>query len=226
MTARRGRGDEGCLLLLLGIAAFLIVQGIVKDLAHKYGDWVWVVAILGSIAAYRLLTLYATRQRAKKEEARLKLPCVHGTIGGAADSTKCRLCQQENQARVEEAQRRRAEEARRRLEARQAQFNEWKAQVRTPAYLKTMDPREFENLACVLFSQMGYEVEETPYVGDGGIDGFLKRDGRLSLLQCKRVHGSVGEPILRDLYGNMMSHSADEASSSQPEAFRSRLGLG
>jgi restriction endonuclease Mrr len=71
-----------------------------------------------------------------------------------------------------------------------------------------MDPRQFEELVCNLFRQMGYLVEGTPYVGDGGADGYLYKDGQKTILQCKRVKGSVGEPVLRDLYGTMYGNDA------------------
>lgn len=74
-----------------------------------------------------------------------------------------------------------------------------------------MDPYKFEQLICSLFRRMGYDVRETPYVGDNGVDGFLYKDNLKLVLQCKRVKGSVGEPVLRDLFGTMHatdSHSA------------------
>jgi restriction system protein len=66
-----------------------------------------------------------------------------------------------------------------------------------------MDPRDFEDLACQLFERLGYEVEPTEYVGDSGADGYLYRGGEKTVMQCKRVKGSVGEPVLRDLFGTM-----------------------
>src|SRR5262249_42904771 len=56
---------------------------------------------------------------------------------------------------------------------------------------------------CALFTRMGWDVEATPYVRDGGIDGYLRKDGQLILLQCKRVKGYVGEPVVRDLWGTI-----------------------
>jgi restriction system protein len=88
---------------------------------------------------------------------------------------------------------------------------DWLAKIRLPQYLLMMDPREFEQLVCLLFRRMGYEAEETPYVGDNGIDGFLYKDDDKFVLQCKRVKGSVGEPILRDLFGAMHATRATQA---------------
>ncbi len=59
---------------------------------------------------------------------------------------------------------------------------------------------------------MGYSTQATPITGDGGIDGFLRRDKELILLQCKRVMGSVGQPVVRDLYGNIKHYfNAEQA---------------
>lgn len=38
-----------------------------------------------------------------------------------------------------------------------------------------------------------------------------RKDGKLAVLQCKRVKGSVGEPILRDLFGTMVASAAASA---------------
>lgn len=38
----------------------------------------------------------------------------------------------------------------------------------------------------------------------------MKKNGVSSILQCKRVKGSVGEPILRDLFGTMNATGAKE----------------
>jgi restriction endonuclease Mrr len=57
------------------------------------------------------------------------------------------------------------------------------------------------------FGVVGHEMEATRYTADGGVDGYLRKDGQLALLQCKRVKGSVGEPILRDLFGTMAAES-------------------
>lgn len=196
----------GCLLLVGLYAAFLILP----DLAHKYGSWVWVAAIVIPVVAYRLYLERERRVREQRERERISAPCPHGTVGAKADPTRCPRCQREIRERHEEDERRKNEESRRRLAERQRQFDQWKTEARTPEFLRTVDPREFERLVCTLFEAMGYVVQGTPFSGDGGVDGFARRDGKLALLQCKRVHGSVGEPVLRDLWGSIAHHEADE----------------
>lgn len=206
MASRRGSGGRGCLVLVGLYAAFLILP----DLSRKYGAWVWFAAIIGPVVVYRLYIKRERRVRERKERERVAAPCAHGTAGAKADPLRCPRCQREIREQQEREERRRIEENERRLAERQRQFDAWKAEARTPEYLRTVDPRGFEKLVCTLFEAMGYEVDETPYSGDGGIDAFARHGGRLALIQCKRVQGSVGEPILRDLWGNIVHHHADE----------------
>ena len=97
-----------------------------------------------------------------------------------------------------------SEEMRSAREATRAeQYKKYVTDIQSGEYLKKIDPREFEKVAHRLFARMGYRVEATPYSGDNGSDGFLYKDGKKTVLQCKRVKGAVGEPILRDLFGTM-----------------------
>jgi Holliday junction resolvasome RuvABC ATP-dependent DNA helicase subunit len=71
--------------------------------------------------------------------------------------------------------------------------------------LNTMSGRDFELWAAGLFRRQGYVVEITEASGDHGIDLILAKDGRATAVQCKRWSDPVGEPILRDFYGAMVS---------------------
>ena len=80
----------------------------------------------------------------------------------------------------------------------------------TLAQILALEPGEFEAWAAMLFQLMGYRVQIAAQVGDHGIDlevsnGTVQR----GLVQCKRYRGTVGEPIVRDLYGTMMHENAD-----------------
>ena len=73
---------------------------------------------------------------------------------------------------------------------------------------------EFENLCAKLVSNLGFRVEMTKASGDGGIDIVAFSDLPLYsgkyIIQCKRYSGTVGEPILRDLYGVITSERANK----------------
>ena len=154
-------------------------------------------------------------------------PCAHGVKGAAHDGSLCPVCtaaarvadelrrrQEEERRLAEEAARRLKEEERLRLlkaeqERHQKAHDAHLASIRLPSYLLAMDPRAFELHVCELYRRMGCRVEATPRSGDHGIDGHLYRDGRHVLLQCKRVKGFVGEPVLRDLFGSISNERAD-----------------
>jgi restriction system protein len=59
------------------------------------------------------------------------------------------------------------------------------------------------------FERLGFVVEQTPTVGDGGVDLVLRRGEELVLVQCKRHARPVGEPVLRDLYGALVHFGAN-----------------
>jgi restriction system protein len=82
--------------------------------------------------------------------------------------------------------------------------------VRTLAEMLALEPVEFENWVAMLFQLIGYKVKYTQEVADHGID-LLVRDGhvRFGLVQCKRYRGTVGEPVVRDLYGTLIHENAD-----------------
>lgn len=73
---------------------------------------------------------------------------------------------------------------------------------------------EFEHLCEKLIKKMGFETEITKASGDGGIDLIAYNHQPLLsgkyIIQCKRYTGSVGEPIIRDLYGVITSERANK----------------
>jgi restriction system protein len=77
--------------------------------------------------------------------------------------------------------------------------------------IKQLDPVEFERFVGTLFERMGYDVEMTAKSGDEGVDLVLHKDSKLAVVQCKRYEGSVGQPVVRDLYGAMVHNRAEKA---------------
>lgn len=73
---------------------------------------------------------------------------------------------------------------------------------------------EFEKVCQRLLEKMGFSVENTKTTGDGGIDLIAYNSQPLLsgkyIIQCKRYTGSVGEPIIRDLYGVITSERANK----------------
>ena len=84
----------------------------------------------------------------------------------------------------------------------------------TYAGIDTLSGVEFEHVCKRLLERMGFKVETTKASGDGGIDliGYNTQpllSGKY-IIQCKRYAGSVGEPIIRDLYGVVTSERANK----------------
>lgn len=80
--------------------------------------------------------------------------------------------------------------------------------------IQSLSGAEFEALTEKLLIAMGFQTETTKASGDGGIDivAFNKQpllSGKY-IIQCKRYTGSVGEPIIRDLYGVVNSERANK----------------
>lgn len=73
---------------------------------------------------------------------------------------------------------------------------------------------EFERVCKRILENMGFSVETTKTTGDGGIDLIAYNSQPLLsgkyIIQCKRYTGSVGEPVIRDLYGVITSERANK----------------
>jgi restriction system protein len=78
--------------------------------------------------------------------------------------------------------------------------------------LKALTPDAFEEWVAQRFRERGYRVELAGAQGDHGIDLVISREGELAVVQCKNYRAwSVGEPVLRDLFGAMHAVQADRA---------------
>lgn len=96
----------------------------------------------------------------------------------------------------------------------------WQLQMRAASWralsleeMLGLSPSQFEDyIGQRLFARQGYKVENTPDVADGGVDVILTdAQGRVAVVQCKRYRGTVGEEIVRDLYGTMIHSGANRA---------------
>ena len=140
------------------------------------------------------------------------------------DGNPCLKCQREDsrrQAELEATLRRRqaeleaTERVRQEKERRQRELDlrrqEFARNIRSLSFLQQLEPMTFQRLIWLAYERSGYAVTETPAGRDGGVDGFLKKDGHLYVLQCKRYRFDVGEPIVRDLFGTLHHHHAQGA---------------
>jgi hypothetical protein len=194
-----------------GVGLELIGSAVVGYWAYCLFGWYGLA--IGATSIFGIVVFiiqYSNYKDRKEEHKRLISPCSHGVMGALFGFKECSQCEQDRIIKEQIVKRKAEEEEAQKKAAKEQLYRKWVAKIRLPEYLLKMHPEEFEHLVCALFQRMGYEVEHTQYSGDGGIDGYLKKKGELSILQCKRVKGSVGEPVLRDLFGTMHAIGAKE----------------
>ena len=79
-------------------------------------------------------------------------------------------------------------------------------------YWLDLDGFTFEREVSDLYRQLGYKVETTRPVADGGVDIRLwDKRGRYTIIQCKNHKNKVGPAIARELYGTMIKERAGKA---------------
>jgi hypothetical protein len=197
--------------VIIGVLQIIWILGVYAySIATVFGWRSLAVVVPSIVGIFMLIILHDKYKRRTEERRRAKASCKHGVPGAYYRHEICSSCQDEKAAEEQIARKRAAEENARRQAEKERRYNEWVAKIKLPEYLTTMHPQEFEHLVCNLFRRMGYEVEHTPYSADGGIDGYMRKDGELAIVQCKRVKSSVGEPVLRDLFGSMHAVGARE----------------
>ncbi len=75
-----------------------------------------------------------------------------------------------------------------------------------------ISPKEFEHYVAGLFRQKGYGVMVRGRSGDHGVDLELTGAGyKKAIVQCKRYRDTVGEKIIRDLYGTLLHERVSRA---------------
>jgi restriction system protein len=76
----------------------------------------------------------------------------------------------------------------------------------TLAELRTLGWKEFEEFVGTLFEKLGYSVQVTGGLKDGGIDLTVSKGGKTHLVQCKQFRTTqVSLSMVRDFYGAMSS---------------------
>lgn len=77
-----------------------------------------------------------------------------------------------------------------------------------------MSGLEFEKLISALLIKIGFDVTMTKQTADGGVDIIAYNNQPLIegtyIVQCKRWGSSIGEPIVRDLYGVVTAERASK----------------
>lgn len=78
-------------------------------------------------------------------------------------------------------------------------------QVMSLDQLYTLSPKAFEHYVAGLFRQKGYRVIVRGRSGDHGVDlELIVPGGKRAIVQCKRYQKTVGEEIVRELFGTLV----------------------
>ena len=78
--------------------------------------------------------------------------------------------------------------------------------------LLSLSPEDFERLIAELFTIYGYQAQVSGGNSDHGVDVVVTNEEEEKwIVQCKRYSGSVGEPVVRDLFGTMGHEGATRA---------------
>ena len=86
------------------------------------------------------------------------------------------------------------------------------ADARTLEGLLALSPEEFEMLVAELFESYGHQTQIAGGTSDHGVDVIVQSaQGEKWVVQCKRYAGSVGEPVVRDLFGTLQHEEAQRA---------------
>src|ERR1700733_12512413 len=93
---------------------------------------------------------------------------------------------------------------------KKAEFDAW-SRKRQEDYWRALSGAAFEVELGRLFSAMGYDVSLTPRSGDGGVDLCLRKDGKLTVVQCKAHNKRVPIGVARELCASMTDFHANDA---------------
>lgn len=86
------------------------------------------------------------------------------------------------------------------------------ASTLTVEQMYALSPKAFEHYVAALFRRKGYRVAVRGRSGDHGVDLELSANGgRRAVVQCKRYKDTVGEEIVRGLFGTMLHESVHHA---------------
>lgn len=126
----------------------------------------------------------------------------------------CDICKRDSDQAREQRQRRwkreQIEKRNKEILAEIESLEQAKQKLNQLDNIKRLSGVAFEHLILEIYSSCGFSAESTPLTNDGGIDGILRKDSRVVVLQCKNWKGSkVGSPQLRDFLGAIIASKAD-----------------
>ena len=204
--------------LISATVVFLIVTSIALVVSRDLGGSVtWGVLVLftpipGWIVIYILAVLVQTAISSRKRyllqasQVALRIQLYEEALADYRKAEEVReetirARRLEQQARERAARAHRKAEQERRLERLRSQKDYW----------MSLSGIEFEQELGNLYENLGYRVDYTPSSGDQGVDLILRKNGKKTIVQCKRYKDPAGPAIARELYGSLVASGADNA---------------
>lgn len=78
-------------------------------------------------------------------------------------------------------------------------------------YWRSLSGVAFEEELGKLFVMMGFSVTQTPRTGDGGVDLLVRKNGWLTVVQCKAHNKRIPIGVARELSASMADFRANDA---------------
>ena len=94
---------------------------------------------------------------------------------------------------------------------KEKQIYELRVAKRHGEYWRSLSGTAFEKELGKLFSLMGYSVDYTPSTSDGGVDLCLRKDGKLTIVQCKAHNKRIPISVARELCASIVDFRANDA---------------
>jgi restriction system protein len=163
-----------------------------------------------------LLELIGKAKKAIQEARKRREPCEHGVRGGWNES-RCPECVRLKEEAAQKADLEHKKKLRKQdiaIKASRLRNSETerirKSLLKSQDYLRSLSPQEFEDVVAELFRSLGYDVKQTPYTNDQCKDAIIFKDGKKSLIECKRYgpENKVGRPMLQKFYAAMQEEHA------------------
>ncbi|SFP37219.1 restriction endonuclease [Salibacterium halotolerans] len=147
------------------------------------------------------LSIFLSEKHKEKKDV-----CPHGISKGDS-ANKCLTCAKEkeklliNQQIKENSKQLHQDETKKLL----------KQMRKNNKYLQSLSPQEFENVVSDMLRELGYNVNQTPYINDGGKDAVAWKDQKKYLFEYKRHsrNNSIGRPMLQKFYAAMIEEGTD-----------------
>ena len=198
-------GLTGWIFLTLWLISSVVVFVITRDGEIVIGAAFWVLFLWGAVAAgvsSAIVRFRRSRLLASPVGSQIKL-YEEALAAYRSNQEKARAAQLEYEQAQREAERAQQEAERARQQAERERLR------KLSEYWTSLSGVEFERELGILYGRLGYRVESTPRTGDEGIDLILRKDGKTTIVQCKRQNAPAGPAIARELFGSMTAFGAD-----------------